>query len=105
QRVELLPQARKNTVIWELAELGGAALEVDEVWAAPEAEVGVVGLAGAVHAAAHDGDGEGVVFGVPRHFLHLLCQVDEGLVLDPRAAGAGDNVEGREAVGDDRADP
>ncbi len=71
----------------------GLPLQVDVGRAAPEAEVGVVGLAGAVHAAAHDRDRERVLLGVGRHLLDGLGQLDEALVLDARAGGARDDVE------------
>ena len=60
---------------------------------APQAQVGVVGLAGAVHPAAHHGDGEGVPLRVDRHLLDRLRQLHELLVLHARAGRARDDVE------------
>src|SRR5213079_1382266 len=74
-------------------QFAAAAFEVDEVGGAPQAEVGVVGFAGAVDAAAHDGDGDRVVLRVGGHLLHLLREFDEGFVLDARAARATDDVD------------
>jgi hypothetical protein len=70
-----------------------AALEVDVGRAAPEAQVRIVRLPGAVHAAAHHRDGEGVLLRVDRHLLDRLRQLHELLVLDARAGRAGDDVE------------
>ncbi len=83
--IQLLFQARQDLVVAEGPDRLGAALQVHELGGAPESEVGVVGLAGTVHAAAHDGDGDGVVLGVARHLLHFLGELDELLVLDARA--------------------
>lgn len=77
--------------------------EVDEVRSAPEAEVGVVGFAGAVDPAAHDGDGEGVFLRILCHFLNVLCEFDEGFVLDSGTTRATDDVEGVEAEIDEAA--
>src|SRR5207248_1956980 len=69
------------------------ALEVHVRRRAPHAEVRVVRLAGAVHAAPHDRDGDVVLLRIQRHFAHVLGQVDEGFVLHARARRAADDVQ------------
>src|SRR5258706_346970 len=102
--VELELEAGEDLVVAEGADGLRLALEVDVGRGAPEAEIGVVGLAGAVHAAAHDGDGHGVLARVAGHVPDLLRQIDERLVLHPRAGGAGDDVEPPVEVLGDRSE-
>ena len=66
--------------------------------AAPQAEVGVVSLAGAVHAAAHYSNRNGMLAGVGRHFLDLTGQLDECLIFHARATRAADDIERRKTV-------
>ena len=60
QAVELRLQARQHLAVAERADLHVLLLQHHGRRAAPQAEVGVVGFARAVHAAAHDGDGDAV---------------------------------------------
>ena len=100
-----LKRSGATRVVGECPEFAASLLQVDVRRTAPEAEVGVVGLAGPVDAAAHHRDRDRVIGRVRGHRLDLLRQFDEGLVLDPRAARAGDDVEGRQAVVDHAAHP
>ena len=68
---------RFRTWNWSSSCLPGAALEVHAGRAAPHADVGVVGFAGAVHTAAHHRDRDVVVGRVGRHLLHVLREFDE----------------------------
>ena len=61
QRVQLALEAGQDLVVAEGPERLGPALQVDVGRAAPQAQVGVVRLAGAVDAAAHHGDRERVL--------------------------------------------
>ena len=63
------------------------------VGAAPKPQVGVVGLAGAVHAAAHHGDRDRILGRVAGRLAHPLGKLDKRLVLHPRATRATDDVQ------------
>ena len=91
-------QMPQHLVVLEVAELPVLLLQVHRGRTAPQAEVGVVGLARPVHAAAHDGDRDLVLLGVARQLLDLLRQLDEFLVLDARARRARDDVQPRAEV-------
>src|SRR5262245_47629245 len=56
ERIQFRLQPRQDLIVRESSQLLTAAFEIDEVRPAPEAEVGVVRFAGAVHATAHHGD-------------------------------------------------
>ena len=92
-RAAAVAREAEDVVVGEGPERLRPLLQVHVGRAAPQAEVRVVRLAGAVHPAPHDRDGQGVLLGVGRHLLHLLRELHEPLVLDPRARGAGDDVE------------
>lgn len=81
QRVEFVFESPKDFVIRKGSERLCAAFEVDEVGAAPQSEIGVVGFPGTIHAAAHHRDCDLVVPRVGRHFLHLLREFNEGLIF------------------------
>src|SRR5437660_2953047 len=91
--VQLDAQLAEDLVVGVMAEGLRAALEVDVRRRAPHAEVGVVGLAGTVHAATHHSDRDVVLLGVLGHVAHVMGEVDEGLVLDARAGWATDDVQ------------
>ncbi len=93
QLIQFKPQLSKDLVVRECAEGFAFSLEVDSVRAAPQAKIGVVGFAGAIDSATHDGNGDGVVFGIRRHLLHLLREFNKGFVLDAGAAWARNDVE------------
>src|SRR4029079_14169233 len=90
QGVELTAEAGQDLVVGEGPARLRPPFEVDVGAAAPEAQVRVVRLPGAVHAAAHHRDGEGVPLRVDRHLLDRLRQLHELFVLDARAGRAGD---------------
>src|SRR5690606_285858 len=91
--VEFDLEAVENGVVREGAEVLFALFEVHEGGRAPKPEVGVVSFAGAVHAAAHDGDRDVVVLRVFGHLADLEGEVDERLVFDAAAARAADDVQ------------
>jgi hypothetical protein len=93
QGVQFLLQSRQDLVVAECAQRFAAAFQIHVIRSAPQPQIGIVGFAGSVHAAAHDGDRQRVVFGVGGHRLDLLSQLDKGFVFDARATGARDDVQ------------
>src|SRR5690606_36171272 len=71
QFVQFFFEFHQYLVVTKSTQRFAASFQVDEVGAAPEAQVGVVSLAGAVDAAAHHGDRDFVVLGVLGQFLDL----------------------------------
>src|SRR5712692_10961900 len=61
EAIELAPEPIEHLVVAEGPDHLRLPLQVDVVGRAPEAEIGVVGLAGAVDPAAHHRDGDRVV--------------------------------------------
>src|SRR5262249_34884917 len=93
QTVELELEARKHVAVRQRAALLVLLLQHHRRRPAPQAQVGVVRLAGTVHPAAHDGDGDAMIAGILGQAAHLRRELDEAVVLDARAARAGNDVQ------------
>src|SRR6185369_14074821 len=99
QAVELLTKLRQHVGVAVRADLHVFLLEVDGSRAAPKTEVGIVGFAGTVHAAAHHGDRDAMSRSVDRELFHVLGELDEALVFHARAARARNDVQALAELG------